>query len=91
VKFFGNFLPNFDKLLAMSAPVIVKLDDPDLRRVVDGGRHVGVGQFDHFVEVVVQRYHPASDFESGNRPVVNFANVLQADLHTQRTQKCKKD
>jgi len=44
----------------MSAPVIVELDDPDLRRVVDGGRHVGVGQFDDFVE--------ASDFESGNRP-----------------------
>ena len=61
----------------MSAPVSVELDDPDLWRVVDGRRQVDVGQFDDFVETVVQRDLSAGDFESGNRP--------EGDAHKQTT------
>ena len=61
----------------MSAPVSVELDDPDLWRVVDGRRQVDVGQFDDFVETVVQRDLSAGDFERGNR--------LDGDAHKQTT------
>jgi hypothetical protein len=84
VKFLCNFLPDFDELLAVSTPVSIKLNDPNLLWIENRRRQVGVGEFDDFVANVVQLDEVASfDLQTGDVNSQKNEGGKMFDVHGQ--------